>query len=410
MLFTLLAVLLLGSAAKAQTIHYVTPTGDNPATGNQWEVAGTVKSLSQALTDAVAGDQIWVLGFEQITDPSQLYVAPEGGFTVKSGVKLYGGFRGTERTIDERPTSGKAPYFTYRSVLSGDINCDDTVDEINYVYPANETREDNAKHVLSLNMVPTQQSGNNNTYPTVVNGFTVIGGNATDFGGGIYVYGDNAGGGAYQIEKCFLLNNYAELGGGAIYVTSDVKAVSTESRIVDCVVYNNLAGVRSGSENLGGGINIAGSGTIVNSSIFNNEGGGVRLSSSAKAVNLTIARNTVMGIDGGEVSNSVIWGNSTVKQPSASIFHYCASDNATIAGNETCISISSESNGANSPLFEAPSVFTSFDRDFDWRETAYPTWSWGILEGSALIDKGNDVVYTDLPSTDLAGKTRKKEI
>ncbi len=409
MLFTLLAVLLLGSAAKAQTIHYVTPTGDNPATGNQWEVAGTVKSLSQALTDAVAGDQIWVLGFEQITDPSQLYVAPEGGFTVKSGVKLYGGFRGTERTIDERPTLGKAPYFTYRSVLSGDINCDDTVDEINYVYPANETREDNAKHVLSLNMVPTQQSGNNNTYPTVVNGFTVIGGNAIGGnGGGIYVYGDNAGGGAYQIEKCFLLNNYAELGGGAIYVTSDVKAVSTESRIVDCVVYNNLAGVRSGSENLGGGINIAGSGTIVNSSIFNNEGGGVRLSSSAKAVNLTIARNTVMGIDGGEVSNSVIWGNSTVKQPSASIFHYCASDNATIAGNETCISISSESNGANSPLFEAPSVFTSFDRDFDWKKNAYPTWSWGILEGSALIDPENlETDYTGLPATDLAGESRK---
>ena len=408
MLFTLLAVLLLGSAAKAQTIHYVTPTGDNPATGNQWEVDGTVKSLSQALTDAVAGDQIWVLGFEQITDPSQLYVAPEGGFTVKSGVKLYGGFRGTERTIDERPTLGKAPYFTYRSVLSGDINCDDTVDEINYVYPANETREDNAKHVLSLNMVPTQQSGNNNTYPTVVNGFTVIGGNATDFGGGIYVYGSNAGGGAYQIEKCFLLNNYAAQGGGAIYVTSDVKATSTESRIVDCVVYNNLAGVRSGSENLGGGINIAGSGTIVNSSIFNNEGGGVLLSAGAKAVNLTIARNTVMGIDGGEVYNSVIWGNSTVQNPKNLAFKSCASDNATIAGNETCISISSESNGANGPLFEAPSVFTSFDRDFDWRKTAYPTWSWGILEGSALIDKGNDVVYTGLPSTDLAGETRKK--
>ena len=407
MLFTLLAVLLLGSAAKAQTIHYVTPTGDNPATGNQWEVAGTVKSLSQALTDAVAGDQIWLLGFEQITSADQLYVAPADGFTVNSGVKLYGGFRGTERTIDERPTLGKAPYFTYRSVLSGDINCDDTVDEINYVYPANETREDNAKHVLSLNMVPTQQSGNNNTYPTVVNGFTVIGGNATDFGGGIYVYGSNAGGGAYQIEKCFLLNNYAELGGGAIYVSADVKATSTESRIVDCVVYNNLAGVRSGSENLGGGINIAGSGTIVNSSIFNNEGGGVRLSSSAKAVNLTIARNTVMGIEGGVVSNSVIWGNSKVQNPTATSFENCASDNANVTGID-CISISSESNGSNGPLFEAPSVFTSFDRDFDWRRTAYPTWSWGILEGSALIDKGNDVVYTGLPSTDLAGETRKK--
>lgn len=416
MLFTLLAVLLLGSAAKAQTIHYVTPTGTNPKTGNKWEVTGTVKSLTTALKDAKAGDQIWLLGFEQITSADQLYVAPADGFTVKSGVKLYGGFRGTERTIDERPTLGKAPYFTYRSVLSGDrsllspddVSKNDVVDPNNLLYPTNTTRSDNATHVLSLYMTPDQASGNINTYPTVVNGFTVIGGNATDFGGGIYVYGSNAGGGAYQIEKCFLLNNYAELGGGAIYVSADVKATSTESRIVDCVVYNNLAGVRSGSENLGGGINIAGAGTIVNSSIFNNEGGGVRLSSSAKAVNLTIARNTVMGIEGGVVSNSVIWGNSKVQNPTATSFENCASDNATIAGNETCISISSESNGANGPLFEAPSVFTSFDRDFDWRKTAYPTWSWGILEGSVLIDKGNDGAYTGLPSTDLAGETRKK--
>lgn len=406
MLFTLLAVLLLGSAAKAQTIHYVTPDGKNPVNG--WEGSKTVVSLSTALTNAKAGDQIWVLGFEQITSADQLYVVPDkSGFVLKSGVKLYGGFRGTERTINERSTLGKAPYFTYRSVLSGDISRDDVVDKINYVYPENGTRSDNATHVLSLNMVPTQQSGNNNTYPTVVNGFTVIGGNAADFGGGVYVYGDNNQGGAYQIEKCFLLNNYAAQGGGAIYVTSDVKATSTESRIVDCVVYNNLAGQRSGTDNLGGGIRIDGAGTIVNSSIFNNEGGGVRLSSSAKAVNLTIARNTVMGIEGGVVSNSVIWGNSKVQNPTATSFENCASDNANVTGTD-CISISSESNGANGPLFEAPSVFTSFDRDFDWRKTAYPTWSWGILEGSVLIDKGNDGAYTGLPSTDLAGETRKK--
>lgn len=418
MLFTLLAVLLLGSAAKAQTIHYVTPTGANPTTGNKWEVSEItdeqILTLPEALAAANAGDQIWVLGFEQSTlSANQLYIAPEGGFTVKSGVKLYGGFRGTERTIDERPTLGKAPYFIYRSVLSGDrsllspddVSKNDVVDPNNLLYPTNTTRSDNAKHVLSLNMRPTEESGNNNTYPTVVNGFTVIGGNATDFGGGIYVYGDNAQGGAYQIEKCFLLNNYAAQGGGAIYVSSEVG--NANSKIVDCVVYNNLAGVRSGSVNLGGGINIAGAGTIVNSSIFNNEGGGVRLSSSAKAVNLTIARNTVMGIEGGNVYNSVIWGNSKVQNPTATSFENCASDNANVTGID-CISISSESNGANSPLFEAPSVFTSFDRDFDWRRTAYPTWSWGILEGSVLIDKGNDGVYTGLPSADLAGKTRKR--
>ncbi len=418
MLFTLLAVLLLGSVAKAQTIHYVTPTGDNPATGNKWEVTGNVKSLTAALEDAVAGDQIWVLGFEQITDPSQLYVAPADGFTVKSGVKLYGGFHGTERTIDERPTSGKAPYFTYRSVLSGDIKGDDVVDGINMLYPANSTRSDNATHVLSLDLTPKPSNGNNNTYPTVVNGFTVIGGNADvtgEYGGGIYVFGANVnGGGAYHIEKCFLLNNYAKGGGGAIYVSSQVEATSTASTIVDCVVYNNIAGERSGSVNLGGGINIVGAGTIFNSSIFNCEGGGVLLSEKAKAVNVTVARNTVMGIGAADgvtsqvVFNSVIWGNSTVKQPTASIFRNCASDNATIAGEIDCFAISSESNGVNGPLFEAPSVLTSFDRDFDWKKNAYPTWSWGILEGSALIDPENlETDYTGLPATDLAGESRK---
>ncbi len=413
-LFTLLSVLLLGSLAKAQTIHYVTPTGTNPTTGNKWEVTGItdeqILTLPEALTAAQAGDQIWVLGFEQITSADQLYVVPDkSGFVLKSGVKLYGGFRGTERTINERSALGKAPYFTYRSVLSGDISRDDVVDKINYVYPENGTRSDNATHVLSLNMVPTQQSGNNNTYPTVVNGFTVIGGNAADFGGGVYVYGDNNQGGAYQIEKCFLLNNYAAQGGGAIYVTSDVKATSTESRIVDCVVYNNLAGQRSGTDNLGGGIRIDGAGTIVNSSIFNNEGGGVLLSANAKAVNLTIARNTVMGIDGsGEVYNSVIWGNAKVQNPTSSIFHNCASDNAKVVEGDNCFAISASSNGTNSPLFDAPSVFTSFDRDYNWRQNAYPTWAWDLLEGSALIDAGNaDAYYAGLPTTDLAGDPRK---
>ena len=423
MLFTLLAVLLLGSAAKAQTIRYVTPTGANPTTGNKWEVSGItdeqILTLPEALAKANAGDQIWVLGFEQSTlSANQLYIAPAGGFTVKSGVKLYGGFRGTERTIDERPTSGKAPYFTYRSVLSGDIKGDDVVDGTNMLYPANSTRSDNATHVLSLDLTPKPSNGNNNTYPTVVNGFTVIGGNADgtgEYGGGIYVFGANAnGGGAYHIEKCFLLNNYAKGGGGAIYVSSQVEATSTASTIVDCVVYNNIAGERSGSVNLGGGINIVGAGTIFNSSIFNCEGGGVLLSEKAKAVNVTVARNTVMGIGAADgvtsqvVFNSVIWGNSTVKQPTASIFRNCASDNATIAGEIDCFAISSESNGVNGPLFEAPSVLTSFDRDFDWKKNAYPTWSWGILEGSALIDPENlETDYTGLPATDLAGESRK---
>ena len=73
--------------------------------------------------------------------------------------------------------------------------------------------------------------------------------------------------------------------------------------------------------NKGGGIYIAGKGTVVNTSIFNNENGGVRISPDASVLNSTIARNTVAGVDltdnsgkneNAKVVNTVVWGNTTL--------------------------------------------------------------------------------------------------
>ena len=106
-------------------------------------------TLADALNTAKAGDQIWVQGFEQITEAGQLYTAPTDGFSVKSGVQLYGGFAGTEKSINDRETLGKPYQMKYRSVLSGDENIKDTVDNTNLIFPANGTRSDNATHVLT---------------------------------------------------------------------------------------------------------------------------------------------------------------------------------------------------------------------------------------------------------------------
>lgn len=408
--------------AQAQNRIYVSPDGTGD--GSSWNAT---TNLASALAKAQAGDEIWLKGFQQITDAkTQLYVAPKNGWTVPSGVKIYGGFEGTTETnINQRKTLGKAYQMKYRSVLSGDrgvltdIATDDDVIDPNYsIFPENTTRSDNAKHVLVLNVNNT--NGNNNFNPTVLDGLTIAGGNAEDFGGGIYVNGGDASA-PYSINRCYLLNNYAPKG-GAIYVADNVfvkdSYSTTQSHINQCVVYNNVAGTVIGKENLGGGIYVAGEGNIVNCSVFNNENGGVVLSPDAYLVNTTVARNTGAGVDmaaspsdeEAHVYNSVIWGNSFVYEKIMPVFNYSAYPDAPEKDGKGNINLSKNNQGdEKSPRFDAPSLKTSFDIDYDWRRNAYPLWSWKLREGSYLIDRGNKNFYNVLAGnilTDLGGSTR----
>lgn len=418
----LLAFFLAGTAAAQSKIYYVSSQATDTGDGSSWANATT---LTKALDKAVAGDQIWVQGFETLTG-DKLYVAPKEGFAVKSGVQLYGGFAGTESRLSQRVTLGKPYQLKYRSVLSGDIQKNDTVGSVDLIFPANGTRSDNATHVLSVNLDPTQASGNNNTYPTVINGFSIGNGQAAGTGdagkgGGIYVYGDNSKGGVFRIERCFLISNYATQG-GAVYVDASVKSVNGETSLINqCVIYNNAAGERAAVENQAGGIYLAGKATVVNTSIFNNGNGGVRLSPESKVVNVTIARNTGAGVDmmaGGSgdahVYNSIIWGNTQLylqNDPGFrnSAYHEVVSSDPATPDENGNIYVAKENRGDKfGPMFDAPSVKTSYDRDFNWRESAYPLWSWNVLEGSVMIDKGDNDYYDQnvYGSEDMAGNPR----
>lgn len=418
----LLAFFLAGTAAAQSKIYYVSSRATDTGDGSSWANATT---LTKALDKAVAGDQIWVQGFETLTGDN-LYVAPKEGFAVKSGVQLYGGFAGTESRLSQRVTLGKPYQLKYRSVLSGDIQRNDTVGSVDLIFPANGTRSDNATHVLSVNLDPTQASGNNNTYPTVINGFSIGNGQAAGTGdagkgGGIYVYGDNSKGGVFRIERCFLISNYATQG-GAVYVDASVKSVNGETSLINqSVVFNNAAGDRAAVENQAGGIYLAGVATVVNTSIFNNGNGGVRLSSGSKVVNATIARNTGAGVDmtaGGSgdahVYNSIIWGNTQLylqNDPGFrnSAYHEVVSSDPATPDENGNIYVAKENRGDKfGPMFDAPSVKTSYDRDFNWRESAYPLWSWNVLEGSVMIDKGDNDYYDQnvYGSEDMAGNPR----
>ena len=392
----------------------VTEQGD----GSTWSTAMT---LQQAIGTAKAGDEIWVKGYEAAGGGNS-YVVPEGGYTLESGVSLYGGFSGEDgNTIDNRRVIDKKAHPTmYRTLLTGDINRKDAVKDANFIFPGNATRGDNAKHVLTLNLEPTPQSGNNNTLPTVVNGVTIARGHYSGDGGvgaGIYVMGDNSGGGIYRIERCFFIENYANQG-GALYVSNTVKNVNGQECLIDrCGFFNNAAGERAVAENQGGAVWLAGAGTIVNTAIFNNENGGVRLENrAARVVNSTITRNTGSGADGSEayVYNTVIWGNSllTSTDQTRPGFDHCAYPEANPGGTDGQgnVYLAAKNNEDGGPHFSSPSLKTGFDTDYDILHSLYPLWTWEPMEATPLVDAGNDGAYAagTYGSVDLNGDKRQQ--
>lgn len=307
--------------------------------GLSWENAIT---LTEALRLAKAGDEIWVKGYEDIT--GHIYKAPEGGFVLPSGVAMYGGFAGDETIKNDLPTGRHKYQMKYQTALVGDIATNDKASQQLIIYPENTTRNDNAIHVLTLQMGVTQDNTNDGNKPTIVSGFLIAAGNAkgentsaNGRGGGIYVVNNsndnNAGSRYFRISQCNFANNYG-MRGGAIYV--DNSCTNQLSAISYCSIFNNVAGKRGSSENEGGGMWIDGTATVYNCNINNNTNGGIRLSNTSKIVNCSVIANTVSAADlttdgasnsigGGAVYNSVLWHSTALsKQDSRPAFYSCA--------------------------------------------------------------------------------------
>ena len=415
-------LMLCAAPALAQDVWHVSPAGGGD--GSSWDSPAT---LHQALGSAKAGDEVWVQGFEVIDSPDKLYTLEgrDDSFTVPSGVKVYGGFKGDETGIDERKTLGKLSEMRYRSVLSGDVAGNDALHDTYLIFPDNQLRDDNAKHVVILDLAPTKASGNNNTLPTVLDGLSIAEGHASGDaqtadgrGGGVLVTGDNAEGGAFMITNCFFVNNYARRG-GAVAVDATVDMRPTESVISYCTIFNNAAGERSSANNSGGGLWLEGDCKVANCEVFNNENGGIAIAEGASVVNSTVARNTGSGIErigDGEafVRNTVIWGNTYLYATTSPTFYNSSyhevelTDGATVDANgNRYVSDRNRGNDVAVPMFESPSTRTSYDREFDWPTMSYPLWSWDIQEGSAFIDGGRDDFYNDIYGTvDMAGDAR----
>lgn len=202
----IITVLLLAGLCTAnlfaQDTLYVKPNSTSTAWNGQTSV---YTDLQNAIDAAASGDQIWVAA-GTYTPTTRI---PNGNddrcksFILKSGISLYGGFAGTETSIDERDNESDLWDFTTPTILSADIT--NTPDVMT----------DNSYHVIY----------GADLQDIVIDGFVITGGygdrqsyNDEQKGAGIFLGVSTHGCTNCEIRNCELYNNVAQLNGGAAYL------------------------------------------------------------------------------------------------------------------------------------------------------------------------------------------------
>lgn len=192
------------AATQAQTVWYVDASGDDAGGCSSWNDA--CPDLKTALGLADFGDQIWVAAGTY--HPDSELPSRRDTFQLVSGVRLYGGFAGSESSLAER-----AGLFD-QTVLSGDLG---------------------TLHVYNLVTAVGLASG------TILDGFTITGGQAkgsvfvNDRGGAVFISNSTL-----TIRNCALIDNIASNVAGAVWMReSDVT-------IIDCRIEDNFVSPGNG--------------------------------------------------------------------------------------------------------------------------------------------------------------------
>jgi predicted outer membrane repeat protein len=202
-----------GSGSTMIYVNEASTMGDN--NGTSW--ANAYRSLQSALANAEYGDQVWVAAGtyrpDSLNDRSKSFIIPPG-------VKVYGGFAGTEESLEDRQPEA------HPTILSGNIGV-----------AADST--DNSYHVVYLS---------NPDSNTLIDGLTIMSGFAlghpdgtdADVGGGIRIEVTEEGlSGWPVIANCQFKNNTARRG-GAVSARSTV-VLSNGLQIRHCLFETNTA-------------------------------------------------------------------------------------------------------------------------------------------------------------------------
>jgi hypothetical protein len=133
--------------ARAAGIVYVKPGGAGTKDGSSWANA---KDLQTALTATAAGDQLWVAAGRYTPSATDR----NASFALKSGVALYGGFKGTETQLAQRSVA------TNSTILSGDLARNDGPNFVN--------NAENSYHVVTAGITIAAPSSTASPSPAAV--------------------------------------------------------------------------------------------------------------------------------------------------------------------------------------------------------------------------------------------------
>jgi len=193
-------VMTIATTSNAQ-IHVDGGIG-TPGLGGTWSTA--YKFLPDAIGAAGPGDEIWVKTGTYKPDDDDRTVS----FALTRGIRILGGFAGTEDDADERDIASNP------TILDGDLEDDDTSDF--------GDREDNSYHVVRVTV--TEDWDPEEDEVAVLDGLVIRGGNAdgSDFdaiGGGVLLLDESS----EPSERIWLLlqstrltDNSADGGGGGL--------------------------------------------------------------------------------------------------------------------------------------------------------------------------------------------------
>lgn len=201
------------------------PVGGN---GASWKTA--YADLNQALEQAVLGSRIWVAQGRYLptSDPDRT-----AAFVMKEGVSVFGGFNGTESTIEQRDIKNNA------TVLSGDIGVidDDTDNSYHVVFGASDSLLDGfvIQNGRADGEFHHSRGGgllcDNQASPRIAN--CTFKNNMADEGGALACT-DYA---APTLENCTISSNTARSGGAILFRTGpdslDIGAKLTAVDLVD---------------------------------------------------------------------------------------------------------------------------------------------------------------------------------
>ena len=288
-----------GPAYALDSVIYVDINANGAGDGTSWTDAYT--DLQSALLSAPpAGTQVWVAGgtYYPVSNPSNppTELEKSATFQLMDGVGIYGGFAGTEGTLDERDPSVNV------TILSGDIGV-----------PSNS--DDNIFHVVTGSVTDST---------AVLDGFTITAGNAIEDpaelnGGGILNVG-----GSPTISNMVISNNEGVFGGGMFNYNGASPTVTN--------------------------VTFSGNSAVRGAGMYNNT------NSSPTVTNVTFATNTASFRGGGMTTsggtptlrNVTFYGNSA---PKGGAMHNAAN------GDPTLINVTFSENTASE---DGESIFNDF--------------------------------------------------